>query len=560
MSSAAPAGILPEKFDLSQLSLLGPDFPFAYDDYLASPSGLGEIPPSHYGKEIAIVGAGLSGMVSAYELMKIGLKPVIYEAEGIGGRLRSERFKGYEDVIAEMGAMRFPLTSKALFHYIDKCGLTTKPFPNPLTPATNSTVIELKGQKTYVESADQLPDIYQNISNSWYQTLEQKVSLSAMQQAICERDIAQIKRIWDELVPIWDDRTFYGFLSESPAFKSFQDREIFGQVGFGTGGWNTDFPNSMLEILRVVYTGADDNHQTIVEGAQALPERLWQDEPELMAHWPQGTSLASLNGGETLPALKRIYPTAPNKFTLQDCNGHRRTYDSVILTPQSWMLLNNIRCDESLFEPDVWSAIENTHYMQASKTFVCVDRPFWKDKDERGQDQLSMTLTDRMTRGTYLLDGGDDKPSAICLSYTWTDDSLKLADMDHFQRSELMLDSLAAIYPNVDIRKHIVTDPLGVCWESEPNFMGAFKANLPGHYRYQHRLYAHFKQDQFKAQHRGIFLAGDDISWTAGWAEGAVTTALNAVWGVMNHLGGGSHKDNSGPGDRFNEIGPIKLP
>ena len=25
------------------------------------------------------------------------------------------------------------------------------------------------------------------------------------------------------------------------------------------------------------------------------------------------------------------------------------------------------------------------------------------------------------------------------------------------------------------------------------------------------------------------FLAGDDVSWTAGWAEGAVTTALNAV-------------------------------
>ncbi|WP_176482500.1 hypothetical protein, partial [Streptomyces albidoflavus] len=31
----------------------------------------------------------------------------------------------------------------------------------------------------------------------------------------------------------------------------YADEEIFGQVGFGTGGWDTDFPNSILEILRV---------------------------------------------------------------------------------------------------------------------------------------------------------------------------------------------------------------------------------------------------------------------------------------------------------------------
>ena len=36
-----------------------------------------------------------------------------------------------------------------------------------------------------------------------------------------------------------------------------------------------------------------------------------------------------------------------------------------------------------------------------------------------------MTLTDRMTRGTYLLDHGADKPAVICLSYTWSDDRLK---------------------------------------------------------------------------------------------------------------------------------------
>jgi hypothetical protein len=55
-------------------------------------------------------------------------------------------------------------------------------------------------------------------------------------------------------------------------------------------------------------------------------------------------------------------------------------------------------------------------------------------------------------------------------------------------------------------------------------------------------------------------LAGDDVSWTPAWAEGAVQTSLNAVWGIMHHLGGWTHPGNPGPGDVFAGIGPIELP
>ena len=57
---------------------------------------------------MAIIGAGAAGMVAAYELMRLGLKPVVYEAGRIGGRLRSQPFEGAEGVIAELGGMRFP--------------------------------------------------------------------------------------------------------------------------------------------------------------------------------------------------------------------------------------------------------------------------------------------------------------------------------------------------------------------------------------------------------------------------------------------------------------------
>jgi tryptophan 2-monooxygenase len=338
-------------------------------------------------------------------------------------------------------------------------------------------------------------------------------------------------------------------------------REIFGQVGFGTGGWDTDFPNSILEILRVVYTGADDDHRLIVGGSQQLPLRLWERTPDKAVHWPSGTSLSSLHGGAPRPAVTRLHRTAGNRITVTDASGDVRTYRAAVFTAQSWMLLSKIECDESLFPIDHWTAVERTHYMESSKLFVPVDRPFWKDIDpETGREVMSMTLTDRMTRGTYLLDDGPDRPAVMCLSYTWCDDSSKWLALTPGERLEVMLNSLREIYPKVDIRRHIIGNPVTVSWEAEPYFMGAFKANLPGHYRYQRRLFTHFVQDRLPADRRGLFLAGDDISWTAGWAEGAVQTALNAVWGVMRHLGGATDPANPGPGDVYDEIAPVEMP
>ena len=67
------------------------------------PAGLGTIPKERHGEEVAIVGAG-GRHGGGYELMKMGLKPVIYKASKMGGRLRSQVFEGTKDVVAELAA------------------------------------------------------------------------------------------------------------------------------------------------------------------------------------------------------------------------------------------------------------------------------------------------------------------------------------------------------------------------------------------------------------------------------------------------------------------------
>ncbi|PZO71066.1 MAG: amine oxidase [Kocuria palustris] len=543
--------------------MLNPDFPFSYDHYLQHPAGLGQVPESMHGTEVAVIGAGLSGLITAYELMKLGLRPVVYEAGQIGGRLKTASFDAAPEVVADLGGMRFPVSGRALYHYIDLVGLETEAFPNPLSDVTPSTVIELGGQSHYARTPDELPEFFNEVARAWQAAIDDDAEAEQMKDAIRDRDTARIKEIWNRLLPRMDEQTFYGFIAESQAFREagFAHREAFGQVGFGTGGWDTDFPNSILEILRVVYTDADDGHRRILGGAQQLPERLWRHVPDQLEHWPAGTSLQSLHGGAPAGAVSAIRrDETTGELEITERWGRTRRYAAVVTACQSWLLSTRIDTQESLFPAPMWTALERSHYMQSSKTFVMVDRPFWKDVDpETGRDTLSMTLTDRLNRATYLLDDGDDKPAVILLSYTWNDDAMKWLSLDADQRVELMLHSLKQIYPDVDIASHIVGQPITVSWESDPNFMGAFKANLPGHYRYQQRLFTHFQQDDLPEHQRGIFLAGDDISWTAGWAEGAVQTALNAAWGVVRHLGGSSAAENPGPGELLDEYGPISL-
>ena len=317
----------------------------------------------------------------------------------------------------------------------------------------------------------------------------------------------------------------------------------------------------MLEILRVVVTNCDTDQRLIVGGAEQVPRRLWSSTPHRIAHWPVGTSLSTLHSGAPRAGVAAIRRLGPDRIEVTDRWGDSRVFSAVVATCQAWLLSTEIECDESLFSQDLWMALDRTRYMQSSKTFVMVDRPFWTDTDPTtGHDVMSMTLTDRLTRGTYLFDNGPDRPGVICLSYTWMSDALKVLPHPVDRRVELSLAALKKIYPDLDIASHIVGRPITVSWEDDPNFLGAFKGALPGHYRYNTRVYNHFHgQERLPDAERGIFIAGDDVSSTPAWVEGAVQTGLNAVWGVIAHFGGASNPENPGPGDVFDDLGPIDI-
>lgn len=553
-----------------------------------------------------IVGAGVAGLVAAYEAMRMGLHPVVVEAsERIGGRLYSKLQGDPENpgdqVLCELGAMRFPVSGKALFHYFRKVGMSenSADFPNPGTAAAISTVVDYRGEKTYYE-VDGNPDFpkppeYTDLENQFFDKFLETYDFTAMEKAMTEGSISQqtIKKLWNAIVnpatgTSGDDVSFYAALLENSGWSK-ADIDLFGQIGFGTGGWNTDYPNSILELLRVLYTGLDADHQLMFDGSSSLPQRLWSKTPQelgdTMKHWPAETTVETL-AREVFPdpfhqEVRHIERQRDGSFlvSITDTRNQKtqqRYFPSVIYTPHV-RILDKLRYSgnprslpamNSLLPIDTWEAIMYTHYMQSAKIFAATRRPFWNDPVAEGeQRKMSITLSDRLTRDTYLVDysasKSDYKGSGIFLSYTWNDDALKfLGDRPAPlpQHVDLCTNLLDNLYPQINLNEQYSTVDAFVehNWEDQPLYLGAFKMNLPGQYEYQRRIFSQFMSDVGTDNPDRFILAGDDVSWTAGWAEGAVTTAINAVNKLAVCFGSGSLPGNPGPVESWDILKPIE--
>ena len=52
-------------------------------------------------------------------------------------------------------------------------GLQSRPFPNPLTPAANCTVIDLEGQTHWARTLANLPPLIHEVAQAWADALEE---------------------------------------------------------------------------------------------------------------------------------------------------------------------------------------------------------------------------------------------------------------------------------------------------------------------------------------------------------------------------------------------------
>jgi monoamine oxidase len=80
-------------------------------------------------QRILVVGGGLAGLCSAYELSEQGHEVLLFEAQSRpGGRVKTLREGLGFGLTAEAGAARIPDTHEVTLHYVREFGLELEPF------------------------------------------------------------------------------------------------------------------------------------------------------------------------------------------------------------------------------------------------------------------------------------------------------------------------------------------------------------------------------------------------------------------------------------------------
>lgn len=583
---------IPRQFEATNELDLGPDFPFDYASYIGPDSNgndkrIGEIVAAQYGTKIAIIGTGASGLIAGYQLMKIGLQPIYYEAEKnpdgttrIGGRMKALYGDALEVAVAEMGCMRFPASAKTQAHFVNRFGLHYSKFPDPFE--VPKTVVDLEGQ-TYsaasLEEFHQKYKLFSDVNDAWNAALA-TINFKDFQQAVIDQNRPEIKQRWNEIVKNLDKKSFYGFLAESGTLTDEQIY-IFGKVGFGTGGWDSFNSMSVLEIFRLLVTGMETEQQLLVEGTTKFAHGFWNDQPNSseMLHWPSGTSLASLNSDGPRGEVLAIKAEDNGAITITTSDSEE-TFPAAIFTPQLHVLESSIQFadDGRIFGKNLMRAIRDTNYWDSAKTFSFLEGTPWINEDKSWS--IGMTISDRIYRTTYLFDYVDARnkaglstspdakfDSSICSSYSWAEDARKVLPSPRSNRQALYSRALTETYPD---QKSLIQTMVGaqsavdISWANEPHFRGLCKFNLPGKYALQYYLFTHFMKstDFTPGEPTGtkLYLCGDHISWSAGWVNHALQSGINAAAGLMHGLGGRSLPNNPSPVDKMTDPDFAPLP
>lgn len=227
---------------------------------------------------VVIIGAGMSGLLTARELLRAGLNVVLYERNQleqvdddwhryIHGRTCSFVRKLEADTVCELGAMRFPAKAKVTWEVFgDILGDDTllQLFPNPgLVPtvlcqdgiahrwlAGSMQAPDLPPQfiKVSADVRDAINDIQGGGSNilQILRLLEQP-RLSAEEEN-------RIQAFWTAMIERFDKLDLGTWLLGNvaePKGWTPEQLAIFVNVGFGTGGMGSMFSMGFLEMLRI---------------------------------------------------------------------------------------------------------------------------------------------------------------------------------------------------------------------------------------------------------------------------------------------------------------------
>jgi len=447
-------------------------------------------------KRVAVLGAGIAGLVAASELIAAGHDVTIVEAQPrVGGRIRTLRAAFSPGLYNEAGAMRIPAQHALTLAYAARFDLPLRPFLSFNPRAWFYT----HGQRVRLGQVldGEVPAAFPIREDERAQALSQRWEdiMAPMREEVSARPAA-----WDSVMERLQGISLRSFLRQSGWSEATV--ELWGLFA----GMESLLFASAAEFVREYLWELRTNTLTIDGGMDQLPMAFL---PQLVNHIHFNTRVHALD--QDADGVRIL-------TTSLGCNAVLEADYAICTLPFS--VLRHIEVHNP-FSWDKRKAIRNLHYESATRIFFECRERFWETEGIRG----GASVTDLAIRNVFYPEHDARTARGVLIaSYSHGQDAQRWGSLTEMERLVQAMENVEEIHPGC--RRHI-TGGASVVWSQDPHAGGA---------------YAFFQPHQEEELHRAIvkpegrfYFAGEHASIQHRWIEGAIESALRAAEAIHAH-------------------------
>jgi len=513
------------------------------------------VPGSFKGIKVGIIGGGVAGLSSAFELRKLGFDITIFETQEkrIGGRIYTHYFDRDKKFYGELGAMRIPVSHETTWHYINLFGIKTRPF----IQYNENTFIYIRNIRVQndPEGKNVMEKIYPKFklkdwerNTPWQKILGYALATNFLKiPPSIRKEILQVKEQYSMTIQYLGSLSI-GEVMEEMGLSEGAMELISGIIPF----LGSFYYNSYLENMQEEYTVDSAFRYEIVGGAVNYPlsfyNSLMNKKPkEYPCIEDEDLGGVTWKNGRTVTGIYK--ENECDKVIIQykcekSLKVSKENFDFVICAIP-FSSLRNVEV-YPMFSNEKMQSIKEVNYTSSQKTIFMCNKRFWEEGDEKekiigGGSSTDLPIQTIWYPGYPNRDKIENKKDhnsktgagVLLASYNLNQDATRLGNLDDKTRIEEIKRQVEAVHnlPRGYLDS-IVEDFRTVQWDNEKGFYGAFCYFMPG----QQSL---FQYAMAKSEYGNrVYFAGEHISPVHGWIEGALSTGMKAANAIAEYCTG----------------------
>ncbi|MFT6338307.1 MAG: monoamine oxidase [Saprospiraceae bacterium] len=479
-------------------------------------------------RDIAIIGAGMSGMVAASLLAGAGHKVAIYEGSTrVGGRILTIRKPFTHDFMGEAGAMRLVSSYQLVYKYIQKFKLKTFDFINH--DKDKKELIFVNNVKVTREEYENNPDIlkFKTVGDERCKTAQELWTnaltpiLDMLTPSANPKKNKDTVANWAKIIERYGNQSVRYYLKEEAKLSE-------GAIEMIEVMLDLESRSNLSLIQQIVEVTDHDPNATysgISGGMDRLPKEFYKHLEKLGVAFHFNHMLVGIDRRKDKKKSLTLHfeGSKPRKSNLGVGGGvpaepvqKKIKTQSVILTiPFPGMRTLKVNPP---FSQSKRKVIRELNYNASTKIFLQFSKRFWETKYGIYGGQV---VTDLASRFIYFpsTDFKTKNGGVVISSYTWATEARGWDSLTEELRIEYTLNDLAKIFGE-EIRDHFVVGT-SHSWLLDIYSTGEAAMLSPGQFEELEGF--------IQMRENNIHFGGDATSFKIAWIEGAIEAGIRTA-------------------------------